>query len=70
MSGQRAKDMRWYKDKRVDDGIMRHPADSEEWKEFDLQHPDFASFYPILPSHISVYYECIWPFWAFFETMY
>ncbi|XP_075675136.1 uncharacterized protein LOC142644396 [Castanea sativa] len=21
---------------------MRHPADSEEWKEFDLQHPDFA----------------------------
>ena len=21
---------------------MRHLADSEEWKEFDLQHPDFA----------------------------
>ena len=42
MSSQRAKDMRWYIDKRVDDGIMRHPADSEEWKEFDLQYPDFA----------------------------
>ena len=42
MSGQRAKDMRWYIDKRVDDGIMRHLADSEEWKEFDLQHPDFS----------------------------
>ena len=42
MSGQRAKDMRRYIDKRVDDGIMRHPTDSEEWKEFDLQHPDFA----------------------------
>nr|XP_023899147.1 uncharacterized protein LOC112011004 [Quercus suber] len=42
MSGQRAKDMGWYIDKRVDDGIMRHPANSEEWKEFDLQHPDFA----------------------------
>ena len=42
MSGQRAKDMRWYIDKRVDDVIMRHPADSEEWKELDLQHPDFA----------------------------
>ncbi|KAK9986748.1 hypothetical protein SO802_031699 [Lithocarpus litseifolius] len=40
--GQGAKDMRWYIDKCVDDGIMRHPADSEEWKEFDLQHPDFA----------------------------
>ena len=38
MSSQRAKDMRWYIDKRVDDGIMRHPADSEEWKEFDLQY--------------------------------
>ena len=21
---------------------MKHPADSEEWKEFDLQHLDFA----------------------------
>ena len=34
--------MRWYIDKRVDDGIIRHLADSEGWKEFDLQHPDFA----------------------------
>ncbi|XP_030963985.1 uncharacterized protein LOC115985160 [Quercus lobata] len=42
MSGQRTKDIRWYIDKRVDDGIMRHPADCEEWKEFDLQHLDFA----------------------------
>ncbi|XP_075654732.1 uncharacterized protein LOC142624887 [Castanea sativa] len=42
MSGQRAKDMKWYIDKRVDDRIMRHPTDSEEWKEFDLQYPDFA----------------------------
>ena len=42
MSGQKAKDMRWCIDKRVDNGIMRHPVDSEEWKEFDLQHPDFA----------------------------
>ena len=31
-----------YIDKRVDDGIMRHSTDSEEWKEFDLQYPDFA----------------------------
>ena len=34
--------MRWYIDKRVDDGIMRHSADSEEWKESNLQYPDFA----------------------------
>ena len=42
MSGQRAKDMRWYTNKCEDDGIMRHPADSEQWKEFDLQRFDFA----------------------------
>ena len=42
MLGQRTKDMRWYIDKCVDDGIMRHLADSEEWKEFDLQYLDFA----------------------------
>ena len=34
--------MRWFIDKHVDDGIMRHPVDSEEWKEFGLQHPDCA----------------------------
>ena len=42
MSGQRAKDMRWYIDKCVNDGIMRHPADNEEWKELNLQYLDFA----------------------------
>ena len=21
---------------------MKHPTNSEEWKEFDLQHPDFS----------------------------
>jgi hypothetical protein len=42
MSRKRAEDMRWYIDKRVDDGISRHPADSEEWKEFDVKHPRFA----------------------------
>ena len=42
MSGQRAKNMRWYIDKRVNDRIMRHPDNSKEWKEFDLQHPHFV----------------------------
>ncbi|XP_019260528.1 PREDICTED: uncharacterized protein LOC109238508 [Nicotiana attenuata] len=35
--------MTWHKDKRVDDGIMRHPADSMAWKSFDELHPSFAS---------------------------
>ena len=34
--------MRWYINKRVDDGIMRHLANSKEWKEFDLKHHGFA----------------------------
>ena len=34
--------MRWYKDKQVNDEILRHPADSEEGKDFDTQHPEFS----------------------------
>ncbi|XP_060181912.1 uncharacterized protein LOC132611513 isoform X1 [Lycium barbarum] len=33
----------WHHDKRVDDGIMRHPADSMVWKNFDELHPSFAA---------------------------
>ena len=32
--------MAW--DKRVDDGIMRHPAHSMAWKSFDELHPSFV----------------------------
>ncbi|XP_028076467.1 uncharacterized protein LOC114278592 [Camellia sinensis] len=42
MSRKRAEDMRWYKDKRMDDKILRRPTDSDKWKEFDAQHPEFA----------------------------
>ncbi|KAH0750560.1 hypothetical protein KY290_029792 [Solanum tuberosum] len=34
--------MTWHKDERVDDEIMRHPADSMAWKSFDELHPSFA----------------------------
>ncbi|XP_057986602.1 uncharacterized protein LOC131171152 [Hevea brasiliensis] len=43
MSSQVASDMRWHKEKRINDGIMRHPADSLAWKSFDEQHGSFAS---------------------------
>ncbi|KAI5349871.1 hypothetical protein L3X38_002762 [Prunus dulcis] len=33
MSTHTATDMRWHKEKRVDDDVMRHPADGEAWKE-------------------------------------
>ncbi|XP_057444023.1 uncharacterized protein LOC130736195 [Lotus japonicus] len=43
MSKQIADDMKWHKNKRVDDGVMRHPADSLAWKRFDDNHELFAS---------------------------
>lgn len=42
MSRKTAVDMRWHREKHVDDGILRHPADSEAWKDFDTQHTVFA----------------------------
>ena len=33
----------WHHGKRVDDGIMRHAADSMAWKFFDELHPSFAA---------------------------
>ncbi|CAL8999749.1 unnamed protein product [Prunus brigantina] len=43
MSTHTATDMRWHKEKRVDDDVMRHPADGKAWKEFDRTFPDFAA---------------------------
>ncbi|XP_015168116.1 uncharacterized protein [Solanum tuberosum] len=42
MSTKTSSLMTWHNDKRVDDGIMRHPADSMAWKSFDELHPSFA----------------------------
>jgi hypothetical protein len=42
MSRKTATDMRWHHEKRVDDGISRHPADGDEWKNFDRTHLEFA----------------------------
>ena len=37
-------DMRWYYDKRsMVDGVLRHPTDGEEWKDFDIKYPEFSS---------------------------
>ncbi|CAM8954124.1 unnamed protein product [Rhodiola kirilowii] len=42
MSAHIAKEMRWHKARKVKNGLIRHPADSEAWKEFDQKYPDFA----------------------------
>ncbi|XP_042967343.1 uncharacterized protein LOC122300620 [Carya illinoinensis] len=43
MSAKIATDMRWHKEKRAsDETIMRHPADSVSWNNFDKDHAWFA----------------------------
>ncbi|CAL2227831.1 unnamed protein product [Prunus armeniaca] len=43
MSTHTITDMRWRKEKRVDNDVMRHPVDGEAWKEFDRTFPEFAA---------------------------
>ena len=43
LSSKTAADMRWHKDKRVnDEKILRHPADGKSWKDFDKEFPLFS----------------------------
>ncbi|XP_019227915.1 PREDICTED: uncharacterized protein LOC109209161 [Nicotiana attenuata] len=42
MSSEISKEMRWHHDERTKDGVLRHPADSEAWKNFDSKYPEFA----------------------------
>ncbi|XP_031279787.1 uncharacterized protein LOC116138206 [Pistacia vera] len=42
MSSKTASDMRWHHEERPQDGILRHPADSDAWKSFDILHPGFS----------------------------
>ena len=37
-----AKYMTWHEEERPKDGNLRHPADGQSWKEFDLKYPEFA----------------------------
>ncbi|XP_070019584.1 uncharacterized protein [Nicotiana sylvestris] len=42
MSSETCKAMRWHHDERIKDGVLRHPADSEAWKNFDNKYLEFA----------------------------
>ena len=35
--------MKWHANGRVNDGLMRHPIDSETWKSFDSKYIEFSS---------------------------
>ena len=43
MSSKTSEDMIWHARDCDTDGMMRHPRDSKAWKDFDLNHPDFAA---------------------------
>ncbi|XP_021747570.1 uncharacterized protein LOC110713426 [Chenopodium quinoa] len=43
MSSKTANEMRWHKDKREDDGVLRHSADSKAWKHFDVTYKSFSA---------------------------
>ena len=43
MSRKTANDMRWHNEKRATNvNVLRHPADSEAWKDFDKEHEWFS----------------------------
>ncbi|KAK1405700.1 hypothetical protein POM88_005305 [Heracleum sosnowskyi] len=35
--------MKYHKNRIVTEGVLSHPVDGEEWKEFDKNYPDFAA---------------------------
>ncbi|XP_060170851.1 uncharacterized protein LOC132601805 [Lycium barbarum] len=43
MEKETAKKMRWHKEENIDDGVLRHPSDSIEWKSFNERHPTFST---------------------------
>ncbi|KAL0015152.1 hypothetical protein SO802_002221 [Lithocarpus litseifolius] len=43
MSPKTARHMMWHANGRVNDGLMRHLADSEAWKSFDSKYIEFSS---------------------------
>jgi len=42
VNGDDAKDLTWHANKRNCDGMLRHPADSSQWKKIDHLYPDFG----------------------------
>ncbi|XP_063946088.1 uncharacterized protein LOC108212435 [Daucus carota subsp. sativus] len=43
MSTRTAAHMKYHKNRTVTEGVLTHPADGEEWKEFDKNYPDFSA---------------------------
>jgi hypothetical protein len=43
MCSKTAESMRWHDEGLTKDGKLRHPADGQAWKDFDILNTDFAS---------------------------
>ncbi|KAM3282950.1 hypothetical protein P3S67_026595 [Capsicum chacoense] len=43
MEKEMAKKMRWHKEENIEEGFMRHPFDSIEWKYLDERYPTFST---------------------------
>jgi hypothetical protein len=43
MCSKTAEPVRWHDEGRSKDGKLRHAADGQAWKDFDMLHPEFAS---------------------------
>src|SRR5664279_4456945 len=39
---EHAKLLRWHKEERKSDGMLRHPADGSQWRKIDREFKDFA----------------------------
>jgi hypothetical protein len=39
---EHAKLLRWHKEERLSDGMLRHPADGSQWRKIDNKFKDFA----------------------------
>ena len=42
-NGEDAKNLTWHADSRKSDGLLRHPADSPQWKAIDCLYFDFGA---------------------------
>ncbi|KAL5537565.1 hypothetical protein UlMin_043586 [Ulmus minor] len=41
-NAEHAKNLTWHADRRINDGMLRHPADAPQWKTIDRLYPEFS----------------------------
>ncbi|KAL5555975.1 hypothetical protein UlMin_038211 [Ulmus minor] len=41
-NAEHAKNLTWHADRRINDGMLRHPADAPQWKKINRLYPEFS----------------------------